>query len=29
LISCLLTLVVVGVLMQKLIHRQARREDQP
>ncbi|MBK4987528.1 MULTISPECIES: CidA/LrgA family protein [Pseudomonas] len=29
LISCLLTLVFVGVLMQKLIHRQARREEQP
>jgi len=29
LISCLVTLVFVGVLMQKLIHRQGRREEQP
>ena len=29
LISCLLTLVFVGVLMQKLIHRQGKREEQP
>ncbi|WP_449430033.1 CidA/LrgA family protein [Pseudomonas putida] len=29
LISCLLTLVFVGVLMQTLIHRQAKREEQP
>ncbi|BCJ09168.1 MULTISPECIES: CidA/LrgA family protein [unclassified Pseudomonas] len=29
LISCLLTLVFVGVLMQKLIQRQGRREEQP
>ncbi|MBC3411355.1 MULTISPECIES: CidA/LrgA family protein [Pseudomonas] len=28
-ISCLLTLVFVGVLMQKLIQRQARREERP
>ncbi|MNP30755.1 hypothetical protein D3C76_1238430 [compost metagenome] len=28
-ISCLLTLVFVGVLMQKLIHRQGKREEQP
>ncbi|NIF17956.1 CidA/LrgA family protein [Pantoea sp. Cy-639] len=29
LISCLVTLVFVGVLMQKLIHRQGKREEQP
>ena len=29
LISCLVTLVFVGVLMQKLIHRQGRSEEQP
>lgn len=29
LISCLLTLVFVGVLMQKLIQRQSKREEQP
>ncbi|QXI39073.1 CidA/LrgA family protein [Pseudomonas xantholysinigenes] len=29
LISCLLTLVFVGVLMQKLMHRQGKREEQP
>ena len=29
LISCLLTLVFVGVLMQKLIQRQGKREEQP
>ncbi|MDH0302351.1 MULTISPECIES: CidA/LrgA family protein [unclassified Pseudomonas] len=29
LISCLATLVFVGVLMQKLIHRQSKREEQP
>ena len=29
LISCLLTLVFVGMLMQKLIHRQGKREEQP
>lgn len=28
-LSCLVTLVFVGVLMQKLIHRQGKREDQP
>lgn len=28
-ISCLLTLVFVGVLMQRLIHRQAPRKEQP
>lgn len=29
LISCLVTLVFVGVLMQKLIQRQGKREEQP
>ncbi|MNN23780.1 LrgA family protein [compost metagenome] len=29
LISCLVTLVFVGVLMQKLMHRQGKREEQP
>ncbi|MCO7520647.1 MULTISPECIES: CidA/LrgA family protein [unclassified Pseudomonas] len=29
LISCLLTLVFVGVLMEKLIQRQGKREEQP
>lgn len=28
-LSCLATLVLVGVLMQKLIQRQGEREDQP
>ncbi|MGE7993042.1 CidA/LrgA family protein [Pseudomonas sp. NPDC089554] len=28
-VSCLVTLVFVGVLMQKLIHRQGNREEQP
>ncbi|MBA1203066.1 CidA/LrgA family protein [Pseudomonas capeferrum] len=28
-ISCLLTLAFVGVLMQKLIHRQGKRKEQP
>ena len=28
-ISCLLTLAFVGVLMQKLIHRHGKREQQP
>jgi putative effector of murein hydrolase LrgA (UPF0299 family) len=29
LILCLMTLVFVGVLMQKLIQRQGKREEQP
>lgn len=29
LISCLVTLVFVGVLMQTLIHRQGKREERP
>ncbi|MEW5546448.1 CidA/LrgA family protein [Pseudomonas soli] len=29
LISCLATLVFVGVLMQRLIHRQGKKEEQP
>ena len=28
-ISCLVTLAFVGVLMQKLIHRQGKRKEQP
>jgi len=28
-VSCLLTLAFVGVLMQQLIHRQGKREEQP